>query len=69
MNPQYSLYQYVSGEIPDLEYPNIVDASVDVFNDALNGSNADAQTNLDLLLDELIANYQRDETTPFPDPR
>ncbi|MCP5231483.1 MAG: sulfatase-like hydrolase/transferase [Zoogloeaceae bacterium] len=69
MNPQYSLYQYVSGEIPDLEYPNIVDASVDVFNDALNGSNADAQTNLDLLLDELIANYQQDETTPFPDPR
>jgi hypothetical protein len=67
--PQYSLYRYVNGEIPDLEYPTIVDASVDVFNDALNGINADAQTNLDLLLDELIANYQQDETTAFPDPR
>jgi hypothetical protein len=65
-NPQYGLYQYVNGEIPDLEYPTIVDASVDVYNDALNGTNADAQTNLNLLLAELIANYQQDETTPFP---
>jgi hypothetical protein len=68
-SPEYSLYQYVNGEIPDLEYPTIVDASVDVFNDALNGTNADAQTNLNLLLDELIAHYQQDETTLFPDPR
>ena len=42
---------------------------MDVFNDALNGINADAQTNLNLLLDELIANYRQDETNLFPDPR
>lgn len=67
---EYSLYQYVNGEIPDLEYPAVVDASVDVFNDALDGTNVDAQTNLNLLLDELLANYRRDDAmTEFPDPR
>lgn len=64
-NPKYSLFQYTDGEIPGLEDGD----AVDLFSDALDGTNADAQTNLNLLLDELIANYQRDETQTFRDPR
>jgi hypothetical protein len=64
--PDYTLYAYSGGEIPNREDDG---TAIDVFNDALTGVNADAQTHLNLLLDELIANYQRDETNPFPDPR
>jgi len=64
--PEYQLFQYVDSEVPGLENDP---AAVDLYSDALNGTNADAQTNLNLLLDELLANYQRDETDVFPDPR
>ncbi len=63
---QYSLYQYVDGEVPGVEYANEVDSAVDLYGDAVSGTNADAQTNLNLLLDELRANYQPNESTQFP---
>lgn len=58
----YSLFQYVDGEIPGLEDGT----AVDLYNDAINGINVDAQTNLNLLLDELRTNYQQDEDNAFP---
>jgi len=64
--PEYALYKYVNGEIPNRED---LGTATDVFSDALNGTDLDAQANLNLLLDELIANYRRDETNGFPDPR
>ena len=60
----YSLYRYVNGGVPDPE-----DDTNDLFDDAINGVDLDAQTNLNALLDELIAHYQRDEDRKFPDPR
>ena len=56
------LSQYVDGEIPGLEDGT----AVDLYNDAINGINVDAQTNLNLLLDELRTNYQQDEDNAFP---
>lgn len=70
--PQYSLYRYAGSEVPDLEEvpPGSSGAlAVDLYSVAMDGSDADAQVNLNLLLDELIANYQKDETMPFDDPR
>ena len=60
--PEYALFKYVSGEIPNREDDG---SAPDLFNDALAGVDVDAQTNLNVLLDELIANYQRDETNSF----
>jgi hypothetical protein len=53
----YTLYQYSGGEIPDREGDG---TAVDLFSDAINGINPDAQNNLNLLLDDLLARYQRD---------
>jgi hypothetical protein len=64
--PEYALYKYVNGEIPNRED---LGTATDLFSDALNGIDLDAQANLNVLLDELIANYRRDETNGFPDPR
>jgi hypothetical protein len=64
--PEYTLYKYVGGEIPNREDDG---SATDLFSVALDGTDPDAQTNLNQLLDELIANYQRDETEVFPDPR
>jgi arylsulfatase A-like enzyme len=64
--PEYTLYQYTGGEIPNREDDG---TALDLFTDALTEVNADAARNLNLLLDELLANYQRDATTAFPDPR
>ena len=64
--PEYTLYKYVGGEIPNREDDG---SATDLFSVALDGTDPDAQTSLNLLLDELIANYQRDETQVFPDPR
>jgi len=66
LSPEYSLYAYSGGEVPGREDDA---TATDVFNDALTGTNADAAANLDILLDELIATYQADPNTPFPDPR
>jgi hypothetical protein len=69
-SPEYSLYRYVGGEIPGIEDPaEVVDPATDIFADALSGVDAEAQQNLDALLDELIANYQPNLTDAFPDPR
>jgi hypothetical protein len=64
--PEYALYKYVNGEIPNREDDG---TATDLFSAALNGTDVDAQANLNVLLDELIANYRRDETNGFPDPR
>jgi arylsulfatase A-like enzyme len=60
---EYTLYKYSDdGEIPDLEDPAAptADAAEDVLTDAISGKNAEAQTNLNLLWNELKANYRCD---------
>ncbi len=63
--PNYQLFKYVQGEVPGLEN----DGATDIYDDALNGENSDAQENLNALLNELIEKYRADATTTFPDPR
>ncbi|MDH5739978.1 MAG: sulfatase-like hydrolase/transferase [Nitrospira sp.] len=53
----YALYRFEEGTIPDRE-----DA-------AINRSDNTARENLDLLLDELLANYRRNQNGPFFNPR
>jgi hypothetical protein len=60
----YSLYQYVDGEIPGRED----DDAVDIYDDAVAGGDPKALDNLNELLDELISNYKRDMDLNFPDP-
>ncbi len=61
--PKYALYKYSGSEIPGQED----DDAVDLFTDAISGKNAEAQTNLNLLYDELIANYRCDgDENTFP---
>jgi hypothetical protein len=64
--PEYALFEYTGLAVPGSEDDG---TAVDLYNDAVTGVNQDALDNLNLLLDELLAHYQRDETDPFPDPR
>ena len=69
-DPEYALYKYSAGEIP---YREDDDTADDLFeaalDDLLTGKSSVESENLAALLDELTANYQRDETLTFPDPR
>ncbi len=66
----YALYRFEEGVIPGREDDG---SATDIYDDALNGIDVEAQDNLNQLLDELINNYQAnnntDESSPFPDPR
>jgi len=64
-SPEYELYAYSGGEVPGIE----ADTATPLYADATSGSNPPALAALEELLDELIANYQANESIPFPDPR
>ena len=68
LTPEYALFRYDNGEIPNREDDG---TATDVFIDARDGVDAEAQEHLNWLLDELIPNYRRDEdlANTFPDPR
>jgi len=62
---QWSLYKYDSdGKIPGREDE---DTATNLFDDALDGTDTEAQENLNELLDELLSNYQLNETIQFED--
>lgn len=64
-DPIYSLYEYSGGEIPGNEETG---TATNVYDDAFDGTNADAHDNLNQLFDELVNNYKpsADEEEEFP---